>query len=914
MGQEVMTKQSVWLKLRKWYTLRFPNKDDEGRLARILLTMILVYLLGSLIILVMDLVWGDKSLAVFLVLGNLLQLIPLVLLFRGNLFASSFVTAAIYIGFTTIFATIGQGIRDYVIMIYPAVIMFASLTNQRRGLIVSTLLTLLGLAWLILGEMYGWFIIKNVNALNIFDLILTFLLIIVSAITVHLLVSNLEYKHIQTRAELVQRLNAEKALRTNEQNLQALIENSDGSIWSVDAQYRLVIGNSLYHKNVSAAIGREVKAGENLLSLNLPQPAIEEWRNYYDRALQGEKFSIEIRTRFAPNMFDMEYRFSPIKDENGKIEGVTVFGRDITERKRAEEALRESHEDFQRYFNMSTVGMAVTNSEKDWIEVNDRLCQILGYSKEELKKLTWAELTHPDDLDVNLELFNKMEEGKIDSYQMDKRYIRKDKSIVYTTIYAACHRSPTGKLRHLLTSVVDVTEQKLAEKALKENEAIFSSFLENSPVYVFFKDKNVRSIRLSKNYEQMLGMSINELLGKTMDELFPSDLAKSMVADDLQIMNEGQRVDIVEEFNGRIYETTKFPIYKDGKPEMLAGFTLDITDRKLAETAVRESEERFRQLITSAPDAIFGIGQNGKIVFANTAATKLLGYSAEELIGNSVDMFVPQCWKGEHANALGRYIAQPDSHQMGVPADPIAIHKDGTEIPVDIKFGYSRTSSGMLVIAYMRDITERKNAETQLRGANTQLETQMKQIQGLQLILHEQSVRDPLTGLYNRRYLTEYIEREMVRAKRETRQLSVIVSDIDHFKIINDTFGHQVGDKFLIEIASLMNKHARSSDIVCRYGGEEFLLVLPGTTINSAHKRAEELRQMCAEVLIPHEGKELRVTMSFGVATYPDHGKEADTIIIKADQAMYKSKNSGRNLVTAWDESCAKIQESTAQL
>ena len=131
----------MWLKLRKWYTLKVPNKDAEGRLASILLIMILVYLLGSLVILVMDLVWGDKSLAALLILGNILQLIPLILLFRGNLFASSFATATIYIGFTTIFATIGQGIRDYVIMIYPAVIMFASLTNRRRGLIVSTLLT-----------------------------------------------------------------------------------------------------------------------------------------------------------------------------------------------------------------------------------------------------------------------------------------------------------------------------------------------------------------------------------------------------------------------------------------------------------------------------------------------------------------------------------------------------------------------------------------------------------------------------------------------------------------------------------------------------------------------------------------------------------------------------------------------------
>jgi diguanylate cyclase (GGDEF)-like protein len=144
--------------------------------------------------------------------------------------------------------------------------------------------------------------------------------------------------------------------------------------------------------------------------------------------------------------------------------------------------------------------------------------------------------------------------------------------------------------------------------------------------------------------------------------------------------------------------------------------------------------------------------------------------------------------------------------------------------------------------------------------------------------------------------------REITRAERENDHLSVIMADIDHFKMINDTYGHLVGDKFLVEIASLMKKYARGSDIVCRYGGEEFLLVLPGTILDAAVKRAEEIRQKCAEIVIQHEGKDLKVTMSFGVATYPDHGKEAEEIIIKADNAMYQSKHGGRNRVTTWKE------------
>ena len=171
----------------------------------------------------------------------------------------------------------------------------------------------------------------------------------------------------------------------------------------------------------------------------------------------------------------------------------------------------------------------------------------------------------------------------------------------------------------------------------------------------------------------------------------------------------------------------------------------------------------------------------------------------------------------------------------------------------------------------------------------------VKENEQLQAKLREQAIRDPLTGLFNRRYLNETLEREIVRAGRENVPLSVIMADVDHFKMINDTYGHPVGDKFLVEIASLLKSHARGSDIVSRYGGEEFLLVLPGTALDSAARRAEEIRQKCAEIIIQHEGKDLKVTMSFGVAIYPDHGKEAEEIIVKADKALYRAKAQGRN-------------------
>ena len=198
------------------------------------------------------------------------------------------------------------------------------------------------------------------------------------------------------------------------------------------------------------------------------------------------------------------------------------------------------------------------------------------------------------------------------------------------------------------------------------------------------------------------------------------------------------------------------------------------------------------------------------------------------------------------------------------------------------------------------DISERKRSEQLLEEVNQQLLLRMREIEKLQDELREQSLRDPLTGLYNRRYLSATLVREVARTDRENNALSIIITDIDHFKRVNDTYGHQVGDRFLIAIAELIKRNARSSDIVCRYGGEEFLLVLPGTSLEAAVRRADEMRQKCAEFSLPHNGKPLRVTMSFGIATYPTHAQEPEKVIIQADQALYASKTAGRNRVTVW--------------
>jgi PAS domain S-box-containing protein len=154
---------------------------------------------------------------------------------------------------------------------------------------------------------------------------------------------------------------------------------------------------------------------------------------------------------------------------------------------------------------------------------------------------------------------------------------------------------------------IEITERKQAELILHENEEIFNRFMENSPIYVFFKDENIRPIRLSRNYEKMLGRPLAELLGKNMEELFPSELAKNMVADDKRILKEGKEINVEEELNGRFYTTIKFPIHIEGKPRYLAGYTIDITERKRAEEALWETSKERENLIRELQYALDNI-------------------------------------------------------------------------------------------------------------------------------------------------------------------------------------------------------------------------------------------------------------------------------------------------------------------
>ncbi|MDX1678881.1 diguanylate cyclase [Arsukibacterium sp.] len=224
----------------------------------------------------------------------------------------------------------------------------------------------------------------------------------------------------------------------------------------------------------------------------------------------------------------------------------------------------------------------------------------------------------------------------------------------------------------------------------------------------------------------------------------------------------------------------------------------------------------------------------------------------------------------------------------------------GTRASVCIPLTSGDESLGLMLLAVSPDsaITDITEQEKQL--ALTIADMLSLALNNIRLSekLHAQSIRDPLTGLYNRRYLEETMKRELARSVRQAKPLSVVALDADYFKKFNDQFGHDAGDKVLKEIAEQMRQVVRPSDLACRLGGEEFLLVMPDADTEIAIERAEQLRTRIAAVVLHYQGRSLgHITVSLGVATAPIHAKSAAELLQKADAALYLAKHNGRNKV-----------------
>ncbi len=293
-------------------------------------------------------------------------------------------------------------------------------------------------------------------------------------------------------------------------------------------------------------------------------------------------------------------------------------------------------------------------------------------------------------------------------------------------------------------------------------------------------------------------------------------------------------------------------------------------------------------LIENMGDGMLVLNKAGQVVDINPAAEVLLSVRSTEIIGLPV------------REALQEWRGLIDSYQnKKTSQDEIPFERDGQRKYYDVRISSvldRRTHLiGRLVI--LRDVTQRKGMEEELRSSNDKLTAQLGEINNLHTLLQEQVIRDPLTGLYNRRYLNETIQHVTARAARKQSALSILMIDIDQFKNVNDTYGHAAGDNILVTMCEKLTATVRSSDLVFRYGGDELLILMLDTPQDTAWQRAEMIRTSVENAFFEVDKKSIPLTVSIGIATFPADGRDLWEVIDAADIALYEAKSNGRNRV-----------------
>ncbi len=322
---------------------------------------------------------------------------------------------------------------------------------------------------------------------------------------------------------------------------------------------------------------------------------------------------------------------------------------------------------------------------------------------------------------------------------------------------------------------------------------------------------------------------------------------------------------------------------------------LDLTPGAFALTGLVLALGLYRlqvlERVPMAHDVLFGVMNDGVLVLdgrqrlldINPAAAAMVGLDPDSAIGKPIAEVVP---------ALARWLGTTGAD------DSLTISlTDGLDVDVQVvplQDGHANRDGQLIVL---HDIAERKQMEQNLLQTNSRLRAQLAEIGNLHAQLRSQITRDPLTQLYNRLYLDEILPKEISRARRGDYALSVLMIDVDHFKRVNDTHGHEAGDSVMRALAAEIRALIRTGDTACRYGGDEIVCLLTDTALDDAGPRAEQLREAIAALSIPGPGSSIHVTLSIGVAAFPETGDDGDLILRAADHALYSAKAQGRNRV-----------------
>lgn len=676
---------------------------------------------------------------------------------------------------------------------------------------------------------------------------------------------------------------------------------------------------------------------------------------FYERALKGETLVISQRFhRFIflfPSMVDdpsvtnmlQSVRIVPLRNRE-TITGTVTFIEDVTERTLREQDLQNQAEELRKFSLLlqrreeeyrtivENTGDVIFVLDKDFIVhyVSPSVKRVFGKEPGDFMHTSWLRWLLPEDAKKILASIAAFKEGNFQHGFCEplKITFKEGESERYFDVIVSHVAKPENQTMWIL-SLRETTYQIELERGLKSEREFIEKVLQTVASLVVGLDLEGRIIIFNKACEDLTGFSAKEVFGKTIWDVLipPEDLeGVKQVFDELRfeaIPNSYENYWITKNGEKRLINwRNSFVVGEDGKPIFIIGTGVDVTEQRRMEKEILTSRMELSRQLEAIQRRNYILGLLGEMVEGiivsksdEDVKTILMRYLGEIFDPHSWALYVldkektvitkwvaggngrsqpahewiaaEECW----ALRTGRFY---ECHKEPIYSCNQGYNKKKGQIYC-YPISYQLDKLGVLSL-FVLDDSERNEGQF-----FKELLEMVSRFIGLgfwnfrlRIMLREQSILDPLTGLYNRRYLNDYLKMEYYRAERSGMPISLIMLDIDHFKDINDTYGHTVGDDVLKNLANIIRQMVRLSDVICRYGGEEFLIVCPDMDIEVARNRAEALRAKVERYILPLVGG---ITISIGVATFPRHGDNIEKVLQKADEALYEAKRMGRNCV-----------------
>ncbi|WP_143423084.1 PAS domain S-box protein [Halarsenatibacter silvermanii] len=559
----------------------------------------------------------------------------------------------------------------------------------------------------------------------------------------------------------------------------------------------------------------------------------------------GEKFPVFIVSQYF-QYEEEEYEF--------------VFASDITEQKKMEEELKIRERQYRKIFESAPVGMELKNSDGIILDVNERTCQITGYDKDELiGESIFTALVPEFHSEKARENFQKVLSGQ--EREQILPAIKKTGESYYVNLKDTKIQLPGGE-DGVLSMRIDVTDRLEAERKLKEEKERFRSLAETSLFGLFVLKEEFKYVNPA--LEEITGYSRDEIHDMKFWEIVAPE-HQSMVRRRRRALLAGKNVPSSYEFELQRKDGEKRWILFSGTridyegETAILGTAIDISERKKAQEKLEIREEQYRKIFEMAPVGLMLEDEEGNILEVNEKLCEITGYEEEELLGNNImdTLVIPELREQAREN-MERILAGENLEFKG-----FSRRKNGEKYYLHLfetKVSLPREEEGILSIQL--DITDLKEKEEELKYL---------------------SYHDTLTDLYNRTFLEE----EMKRLNTERQHpLSIIYCDVNGLKIVNDTYGHRAGDELLKKVADIMNSITRDEDLVSRWAGDEYVILLPDTDYSTAQKIAGRLEQTCREAKF----RDIPITLGIGIAVKKDLEEEFGEVLTRADKRMYNDK------------------------